>query len=38
MEAGKVKEMLGEREKKELMLDVVVKKAVDFVVEKAKEK
>lgn len=38
MEADKVKEMLGEREKKELMLDVVVKKAVDFVVENAKEK
>lgn len=38
MEADKVKDMLGEREKKELMRDVVVKKAVDFVVEKAKEK
>ncbi|MCM1103747.1 MAG: trigger factor [bacterium] len=38
MEKDKVKEMLGEREKKELMLDVLVKKAVDFVVEKAKEK
>lgn len=38
MEEDKVKEMLGEREKKELMLDVIVKKAVDFVVEHAKEK
>lgn len=38
MEEDKVKEMLGEREKKELMLDVLVKKAVDFVVEHAKEK
>ncbi len=38
MEEDKVREMLGEREKKELMRDVVVKKAVDFVVEKAKEK
>ncbi len=38
MEADKVKELLGEKEKKELMLDVAIKKAVDFVVENAKEK
>ena len=38
MEADKVKELLGEKEKKELMLDVAIKKAVEFVVENAKEK
>lgn len=38
MEADKVKELLGEKEKKELMLDVAIKKAVNFVVENAKEK
>lgn len=38
MEADKVKEMLGEKEKKELMADAAVRKAVDFVVENAKEK
>lgn len=38
MEADKVKEMLGEKEKKELMADAAVRKAVDFVVKNAKEK
>ncbi len=38
MEEDKVKEMLGEKEKKELMFDVAVKKALEFVVKNAKEK
>lgn len=38
MEADKVKELLGEKEKKELLLDVAVRKAVEFVVANAKEK
>jgi len=38
MEADKVKELLGEKEKKELMLDVAIRKAVEFVVTNAKEK
>ena len=38
MDLDKVKELLGEREKKELMLDVAIRKAVEFVVTNAKEK
>lgn len=38
MEAGKVREMLGEKEKKEIMQDLAIQKAVEFVVENAKEK
>ncbi len=38
MEEDKVKEMLGDKEKKELMEDAAVRKAVDFVVSNAKEK
>ena len=38
MEADKVKELLGDKEKKELMLDVAIRKAVEFVVNNAKEK
>lgn len=38
MEEEKVREMLGDKEKEELMFDVAVRKAVDFVVENAKEK
>lgn len=38
MEADKVKEMLGEREKKQIMQDLAIQKAVAFVVEQAKEK
>ncbi len=38
MEADKVKEMLGEQGKKQVMEDVAIKKAVDFVIENAKEK
>lgn len=37
MDVEKVKELLGEKEKKNIMQDIAVKKAVDFVVEKAKE-
>lgn len=37
LEADKVKEMLGEKGKKQVMEDICVKKAVDFVVENAKE-
>lgn len=37
MEADKVKELLGENGKKQVMEDVCIKKAVDFVVENAKE-
>ncbi len=38
MDAGKVKEMLGEKEMKNIRQDLAVKKAADFVVENAKEK
>lgn len=38
MDLDKVKELLGEREKKELMLDVAIRKAVEFVVTNAVEK
>lgn len=38
MEADKVKEMLGEKEKKQIMQDLAIQKAVEFVVENAKEK
>ena len=37
MEVAKVKELLGEKEKKNIMQDIAVRKAVEFVVEKAKE-
>ena len=37
MEADKVKELLGESGKKQVMQDVCIKKAVQFVVENAKE-
>ncbi len=37
MEADKVKELLGESGKKQVMEDVCIKKAVEFVVENAKE-
>lgn len=36
-EADKVKEMLGERETKNIRQDLVVRKAAEFVVEHAKE-
>lgn len=38
MEPAKVKEMLGEKEAKNIRNDLAVKKAVEFVVENAKEK
>lgn len=38
MEVEKLKEMLGDNEKKQIMKDLAVSKAVDFVVENAKEK
>jgi len=38
MEAAKVEEMLGENGKKNIMLDIAIQKAVEFVVENAKEK
>ncbi|NBI90135.1 trigger factor [Lachnospiraceae bacterium] len=38
MEAEKVREMLGEKEKGQVMKDLAIQKAVEFVVEKAKEK
>ncbi len=38
MEAEKVREMLGEKEKTQVMKDLAIQKAVDFVVENAKEK
>lgn len=38
MEPAKVKEMLGEKESKNIRNDLAVKKAVEFVVENAKEK
>jgi len=37
METDKVKELLGENGKKQVMEDICIKKAVDFVVENAKE-
>ena len=37
MEADKVKELLGEKGKKQVMQDICIKKAVEFVVENAKE-
>lgn len=37
MEADKVKELLGENGKKQVMEDICIRKAVDFVVENAKE-
>lgn len=37
MEADKVKEILGESGKKQVMEDICVNKAVEFVVENAKE-
>ena len=37
MEEDKVKELLGENGKKQVMEDICIKKAVDFVVENAKE-
>ncbi len=37
MEAEKVREMLGEKEKKEIMQDLAIQKAVEFVVENAVE-
>ncbi|MDE7300100.1 MAG: trigger factor, partial [Lachnospiraceae bacterium] len=38
MELDKVKELLGEEERKQLTLDLAVQKAVDFVAEQAEEK
>lgn len=38
MDKDKVKELLGDKEKKNMMLDLAVRKAVEFVVENAKEK
>lgn len=38
MEVEKVREMLGEKEKKEIMQDLAIQKAVEFVVENAVEK
>lgn len=38
MEVEKVREMLGEKEKKQVMKDIAIQKAVEFVVENAKEK
>ncbi len=38
MEVDKVKEMLGEKEKKSIMADIAVQKAVEFVAENAKVK
>lgn len=37
MEADKLKELVGEKEKEQIKADIAVQKAVDFVVEKAKE-
>ena len=37
MEADKVKELLGDREKKNIMQDLAVRKAAEFVAENAKE-
>lgn len=38
MDVAKVKELMGEREKKNIMQDLAVRKAAEFVVENAKEK
>ena len=38
MEVAKVKEMLGEKEKKQIMGDIAIQKAVEFVAENAKVK
>ena len=38
MELDKVKEILGEEEKKQISLDIAVQKAIDFVTEQAVEK
>lgn len=38
MEVSKVKELMGEREKKNIMQDLAVRKAAEFVTENAKEK
>lgn len=38
MEADKMKELIGDREKEQIKLDIAVQKAVDFVVEHSKEK
>ena len=38
MEVGKIKEMMGENSKEQIMNDIAVKKAIDFVVANAKEK
>ena len=38
MEADKLKDLMGEEEKKQISLDVAVQKAVDLVVEAAVEK
>jgi trigger factor len=37
MEVDKVKELMGEREKKNIMQDLAVRKAAEFVTENAKE-
>ena len=37
MDVDKVKELLGENGKKQVMQDICIKKAVEFVVENAKE-
>ncbi len=37
MELDKVKDLMGEREKKNILLDLVVRKAAEFVAENAKE-
>ena len=37
MEADKVKEMLGEGSKEQIMEDIAINKAVEFVVDNAKE-
>lgn len=37
MELDKVRDLLGEREKKNIMLDLVVRKAAEFIAENAKE-
>ena len=38
MELDKVKEVVGDKEKEQIMKDVAVQKAVEFVVSSAKEK
>jgi trigger factor len=38
MEADKLKELIGEKEKEQLTADIAVQKAVDFVVAQSKEK